>query len=267
MNVISFDKLNLSFDISPVAFYVGAKEVYWYALMIMAGFLLAVGFCAWSGKKRGINPEHIIDIAIYGLISGIICGRIYYVIFDFEAYRHNFMDVFKIWEGGLAIYGAIIGAIISTFIYCKIKKLCVYEMFDITSPGLLIGQAVGRYGNFFNMEVFGKTTDSLFGMSINGAEPVHPLFFYESMWNILGLIIILIFRDKKKAHGQVFYFYILWYSLGRIVLEGLRNPEYILMVPGTSIAISQLVAGVFIVLALVMLLKNRKSQTNEDRNA
>ena len=267
MNVISFPKLNISLNISPVAFHIGTKEIYWYALIILAGFLLAVAFCTWSAKKRSINPDHIFDIALYGLVVGIICARIYYVIFDFGSYKDNLLDIFKIWEGGLAIYGGIIGGVLTAYVYCRIKKLNIYEIFDICAPGLLIGQAVGRYGNFFNMEVFGGSTSSVFGMSINGADPVHPLFLYESVWNILGLIIILALRDKKKSHGRVFYGYILWYSLGRLVLEGMRLREYILYVPGTNLAVSQVVAAVLIVVSAFMLIKtNRKRSFDENRN-
>ena len=267
MNVISFPRLNISLDVSPVAFCIGTKEIYWYALIILAGFLLAVAFCTWSAKKRGINPDHVFDIALYGLVVGIICARIYYVIFDFDSYKDNLLNIFKIWEGGLAIYGGIIGGVVTAYVYCRLKKLNIYEMFDIASPGLLIGQAVGRYGNFFNMEVYGRNTSSLLGMSINGAAPVHPLFFYESAWNVVGLIIIIALRDKKKAHGQVFYGYILWYSLGRLVLEGMRLPEYILYIPGTNIAASQAVAAVLIALSAFMLIKtNRKRNVDENRN-
>ena len=253
MNVISFPKLGFVFNVNQVAFNIGSKPVYWYAIAILTGFMLGMLFCMRSAKKRNVNPECIFDVALYGLVIGIICARIYYVIFDFESYKDNILDVFKIWEGGLAIYGGIIGAVLTAYVYCRIKKLNVFEIFDLCAPGLLIGQAIGRYGNFFNVEVYGRETDFFLGMSINGASPVHPLFFYESMWNIIGLILVVIFRDKKKAHGQVFFGYLLWYSCGRIVLEGMRQSEYILYAVKDVIGISQIVAGVLIVVSATAL--------------
>ena len=261
-DVISFPKPGFVFNVNPVAFSIGGKEIYWYALIILTGFLLATGFCMLRAKKQGVNPDHIFDIALYGLIIGIICARIYYVLFDIESFKDNPFDIFKIWEGGLAIYGGIIGGVLTAYIYCRIKKLNILKIFDIACQGLLIGQAIGRYGNFFNTEVYGRETDFFLGMSINGASPVHPLFFYESCWNILGLLLILLFGNKKKADGQIFCFYCFWYSLGRIFLEGMRQPEYILYAFG-NVGISQIVAGIFIIASVVLFLRLKKSDIKE----
>lgn len=264
MNEISFPKLGLTFNVDPVAFHIGSKEIYWYAIIILTGFILGVAFCMMSAKKRGINPDNVFDMGFYGLIVGIVCARIYYVLFDLESFE-SFWDVFKIWEGGLAIYGGIIGGVLTALVYSKVKKLNIYEMFDIACPGLLIGQAVGRYGNFFNMEVYGRETDLFTGMAINGGAPVHPLFFYESVWNIIGLVLVIIFRDRKKAHGQVFYGYLLWYSVGRIMLEGMRQSEYILYAVKDVVGISQIVAGILIVLSTAMLIYlGRKSKSDNE---
>ena len=265
MNTISFEKLGISLNVNPVAFSVGGKDIYWYAIIILTGFLLGMFFCMYSAKKRNINPEHVYDIALYGLIVGVICARIYYVIFDFKSFKDNLLDIFKIWEGGIAIYGGIIGAILTAYVYSRIKKLNVYEMFDICSPGLLIGQAIGRYGNFFNAEVYGHETDFFLGMSINGGAPVHPLFLYESMWNVLGLIIILCLRDKKKAHGQVFYGYLLWYGAGRLILEGMRQSEYILYAIDGVVGISQIVSALIIIFSSFMIIKLGKRKADENR--
>ena len=174
-------------------------------------------------------------------------------------------DMFKVWNGGLAIYGGIIGAIISTVIYCKVKKLNIAKVFDVCAPGLFIGQAIGRFGNFVNVEVYGGETNSLFGMSINGATPVHPLFLYESIWNVIGLVILLLIRDKKKNDGQVFCFYIFWYSFGRLFLEGMRNPNYILYVIPNVLGISQLVAILFMIAAVsaFVVLQVKAKKDNE----
>ena len=218
MNNIAFPKLGISLNISPVAFSIGSKPIYWYALIILSGFLLGLFFVYKTCEKRGVKKDNVWDIALFGLIFGIIGARIYYVLFALDEFD-SIADMFKVWNGGLAIYGGIIGAIISTVIYCKVKKLNIAKVFDVCAPGLFIGQAIGRFGNFVNVEVYGGETNSLFGMSINGATPVHPLFLYESIWNFIGLVILLLIRDKKKNDGQVFCFYIFWYSFGRLFLK------------------------------------------------
>ncbi len=265
-NTISFPKLGLEFNIDRVAFHIFSKPVYWYALIILTGFALALIFVSLTCKKRGVNPDNVFDIAFYGLISGIICARIYYVVFDPDCLDGNILNIIRIWEGGLAIYGGIIGAIISTIIYCKAKKLSILKTFDVCCPGLLIGQAIGRFGNFVNAEVYGGETDSFIGMSINGNPPVHPLFLYESLWNIAGLIIILIFRDKKKTDGQVFFFYTLWYGIGRLILEGMRQSEYILYMIDGVLGISQFVSALCIIISIAALIyiSKRPKSNNED---
>ena len=261
MNIISFPKIGLTLNINPVAFSIGTKPIYWYALIILTGFLLGLLFVYKTCEKRGIKKDYIWDIALIGLVFGIIGARIYYVLFALDEFD-SFVDMFKIWNGGLAIYGGIIGAAISTFIYCKIRKISVPKVFDVCAPGLLIGQAIGRFGNFVNAEVFGRETNSLLGMSINGNTPVHPLFLYESLWNIIGFIIILLFRDKKKRDGQVFCFYILWYSLGRLFLEGMRNPKYILYAIPNVLGISQLVALILIIASASVLIYMQLKKDN-----
>ena len=253
-NTIGFPGLGLEFTVNRVAFTIFSKPVYWYALIILSGFLLAVLFVYKTCKKRGVDPENIFDIAFYGLILGIICARIYYCIFDPDCLRGNILNVFKIWEGGIAIYGGIIGAVISTLIYCRKKKLSVLNTFDACAPGLLIGQAIGRWGNFVNAEVYGGVAENIFRMTINSSTPVHPLFLYESLWNTLGFILIVLFRDRKKVDGQVFFFYCLWYGIGRFFLEGMRQSEYILYLIDGKLGISQLVAAMFVVFSVVALI-------------
>ncbi len=263
-NTIGFPGLGLQFEINRVAFNIFGRPIYWYALIILTGFLLAVLFVCRTSKKRGVDPENVFDIAFYGLIFGIICARIYYVIFDPDCLDGNILNIVKIWEGGIAIYGGIIGAVISTVIYCRIKKLPVLKTIDVCAPGLLIGQAIGRWGNFVNAEVFGGEAQNFLRMTINSDNPVHPLFLYESLWNIFGLILILIFRDKKKADGQVFFSYTLWYGVGRLFLEGMRQSEYILYLIDGILGISQVVAGLFIIISVIALiyLGNKKNTDN-----
>lgn len=258
-NSIVFEKLGISLELSPIAFSIGSKGIYWYALIILTGFIMGIISVSIGCEKRGLTKDNVIDIALYGIISGIVCARIYYVLFALDEFRSDPLSVFKIWEGGIAIYGGIIGAVISTAIYCRAKKLNLFNTLDVCCVGLLLGQAIGRWGNFVNCEVFGKPTDFILGMSINGGEPVHPLFLYESLLNLLGVILLLIFRDKKTRNGQVFLGYLLWYSTCRIILEGMRTPEYILYLIPDVLAISQVVAGILIILSIVGFIYTSKS--------
>lgn len=249
-NNISFPGLGIDFNISPIAFSIGNKSIYWYAIIILIGFALGIVIASIGSEKRGLKKDNILDIALYGLVCGIIGARIYYVLFSFDEFRGDFLSVFRIWEGGLAIYGGIIGAVISTLIYCKSKKLDVLNTFDVCCVGLLLGQSVGRWGNFVNCEVYGRATDSLLGMSINGGSPVHPLFLYESLLSLAGVILLCILRDRKTANGQVFFGYVFWYSVCRLILEGMRTKKYILYVIPDVLGISQLVAGILIVVSV-----------------
>lgn len=260
-NTIAFPGLGLEFNINRVAFHIFNISVYYYALLILSGFLLGLLFVSLTCKKRGVEPDNIFDVAFWGLIFGIIGARIYYCIFDADILKSNFLNIFKLWEGGLAIYGGIIGALISTAVYCKKHFLPILKVFDVACPGLFIGQIVGRWGNFVNAEVYGRETDNFLRMTINGGNGVHPLFLYESLWNLLGFIILVLFRDKKKTDGQVFFFYTLWYGTGRLILEGMRQPEYILWLINSKLGISQLVAALCIigsVAANIYLIKKSK---------
>lgn len=260
---IAFPKLGLDFEISRIAFSVFGKPIYWYAIIIVTGFLLAAAFVARGAKKRGLDPENIWDIALYGLIFGLVGARIYYVLFDLDTIKDSIWNFFKIWEGGIAIYGAIIAAVITCYVYCKRHKLPVLKIFDFCCQGLFIGQAIGRWGNFVNAEVYGGETTLPWGMTIDGGSAVHPLFLYESIWNVIGFLIVLLVRDRVKTDGKIFSFYILWYSFGRLFLEGMRQSEYILYLAG-NVGISQVVAGIGILAGLsgLVFLKN-KSQSVE----
>lgn len=241
-NHVSFPHLGIDLNINPVAFHIGSKPIYWYALIILFGFLCGLALASYKSEKRGLKSEYVWDIAILGIVVGIVCARIYYVLFALDEFKDNFLDVFKVWEGGLAIYGGIIGAVISTALYCRWRKINILNTLDVCCVGLLLGQAIGRWGNFMNCEVYGLPTDFFLGMSISGAEPVHPLFLYESVWSLIGVVLILIFRDKKKRNGQVFLGYLIWYSTGRFFLEGMRNTHYILYIIPDVLPVSQFVA-------------------------
>ena len=262
---IAFPGLGLSFEINRVAFTIFGKEIYWYALILLSGFLLGLLFVYNTCEKRGVSKDTVFDISFWGLIFGLICARLYYVVFDWESLDGNIWNIFKIWNGGIAIYGSLIGAIGTALVYSLRHKLKPFKVFDVFVPGLLIGQIVGRWGNFVNAEVYGGITTLPWRMTINGAAGVHPLFLYESLWNLPGLILVLIFRDKKRADGQVFFFYCLWYGVGRLFLEGMRQPQYILWVIPNILGISQLVAFIAIIVSIVMLvLLGRKSEKTDE---
>lgn len=239
MNTISFPRLGISFDINPVAvklpFFGG---IHWYGILIALGIVLALMYCSRVAKREGESPDTITDILIYALPVSVIFARTYYVVFSWESYRNNFADVFKIWEGGIAIYGAVIGAVLTAWIYCRVKKLPVLKLFDICCMGLMIGQITGRWGNFVNAEAFGGQCSYIWGMSINGAAPVHPAFLYESLWNLTGFIILSRLHKKRPFFGYTFFNYLSWYGTGRFFIEGLRTDS--LYIGGMRV--SQLVA-------------------------
>lgn len=256
---ISFPGLGLSFNPSRVAFSIGGKSFYWYGVIIAVGFLLAVVYAARRCKQFGITQDQLIDMLICAVPSAIVCARAYYCLFQWELYRDDPIRVLYIWEGGLAIYGGIIGAVLAVLIYTKVKKIRTAAMLDIGGLGLLIGQSIGRWGNFINREAFGSATDSFFRMGLTDVSGkviyVHPTFLYESIWNALGLLILHFFSKKRKYDGQVFVAYLGWYGLGRMFIEGLRTDSLYFF--GTNLRISQLVAGLCVIFAVVFLFYNK----------
>ena len=255
---ISFPGLGLSFNPSRVAFSIGSKPIYWYGIIIAVGFLLAVLYAMRRCKQFGLTQDNIIDMLICAVPSAIVCARAYYCIFEWELYKDDPIRVLFIWEGGLAIYGGIIGAVLAVLVYTKVAKVKTSAMLDIGGLGLLIGQSIGRWGNFINREAFGTMTGSFLRMGLtdaNGATIyVHPTFLYESLWNALGLLILHFVSKRRKYDGQVFVMYVGWYGLGRVFIEGLRTDSLYLM--GTNLRVSQLVAGICVVFAVVFLFVN-----------
>lgn len=266
---VTFPKLGWEFTIDNVAFTVFGKDIYWYAVIIAMGFLLALTYVFFNIKKFDVEIDPLIDVAIVGLLAAILGCRTYYVIFNFnsvfvpgETYEiwgsqilGNIVKFLAVWEGGLAIYGGIIAAFAVGFFMCKRKKMNVFSTFDLASIGFLIGQGVGRWGNFMNQEAFGTPTDSVFGMaSINtGSVPVHPCFLYESIWCLTGVLILhFINKHFKKFDGQIFLLYLIWYGMGRFWIEGLRT-DSLWLIPDV-IRVSQLVAGLCVLAGTGLLL-------------
>lgn len=252
---ISFPSLGLHFNPDRVAFYIGEKGIYWYGIIIALGFLLAVFYSCRRANQFGLTQDNIIDMLLWAVPLAVIGARAYYCIFSWELYRDNPIRVLYIWEGGLAIYGGVIGAVIGVLISTKMKKIKTTAMMDIGGLGLLIGQSIGRWGNFINREAFGEATDSFLRMGLTdisgNVSYYHPTFLYESLWNALGLLLLHFYSRKRKYDGQIFTMYVGWYGLGRVFIEGLRTDS--LYVLGTNLRVSQLVAGLCVVVSAVLL--------------
>lgn len=227
MSVVEFPKLGLSFDLDKVAFTIGGLDIAWYAVLISSGFLLAVIYALFNLKRFGLEENRVIDVIIGGMIGGIIGARLYYVVFSWDLYKDNIMEIFNTRNGGLAIYGGIIGAVLVGSIVCKFRKVKLLPMFDVAVLGFLIGQGIGRWGNFVNVEAYGAETNSIFGMISSGevtiSSPVHPCFLYESVWCILGFIVLHLYSKHRKFDGELSLFYLMWYGFERAIVEGLRQ--------------------------------------------
>lgn len=235
MNPITFPGLGLTFQIDRVAFTLFGHNIYWYGIIIACGFLLAVAFCSWQARHYGIRQDDMIDMLFFAVPLCIIGARLYYIIFYFSLFQKevdgklvpDFGQMIAIWDGGLAIYGAVIMAVLVALVFCKVKKIKFGAMADLGCFGLLIGQAVGRWGNFVNQEAFGGPTDLPWrmGLTVGGTYmEVHPTFLYESLWNVVGFFLLwYVARHWRKFDGQIFLGYVLWYGFGRGIIEGLRT--------------------------------------------
>ena len=259
--IISFPALGLELN-PPAGFELFGRTIYLYGIMAALGFLLGMVYCTRRAPKFGLKDDHIYDVILWALPMAIIGARAYYVIFNFDLYRGRpFMDMIAIWEGGLAIYGGIIAAVITLLIVCKVKKLPAGAVLDVGVFGLMIGQICGRWGNFFNREAFGAETELFTRMGLTtpkGTIYVHPTFLYESLWNLLGIILLHIYvsKGKRRYDGEVFNLYVIWYGIGRAMIEGLRADS--LYIGSTGIRVSQLLAAVSAVIALCVLVYMRK---------
>ena len=268
-NHIAFPGLGLEFTLSRVAFEIFGRPIYWYAIIIASGFLLAVFYGLHRSHEFKLSEDNITGMLTVAVPFAIVSARIYYVIFEFDKYRDNLISILYIWEGGIAIYGAIIGSIIGAYIYCRYKKMSIVRFLDIGALGLMIGQAIGRWGNFVNAEAFGGETSLPWRMQIGYGACVHPTFLYESLWNATGFVILHFYSKHRRFDGEVFWLYVLWYGLGRAIIEGLRADSLYFF--GTGIRTSQALALVTAVIAVVVLVYNYKKiksevKTNECSN-
>lgn len=262
-------------------------SIAFYGIIIGIGMLLGITLAARDAEKRGIGEDTIYDFALLGIVFGVIGARLYYVFFRWDNYRGNLLEILNLRAGGLAIYGGVIGGILSLMVYCKRKKQNFLNLADSLILGVLVGQILGRWGNFFNAEAFGRYTDSLFAMQlrrdivnpimidsallqhlvrVNGVDyiQVHPTFLYESVWNLCLLLFLLWYRPKKRFTGEIFFLYLGGYGLGRVWIEGLRTDS--LLLPGTGIAVSQALAGVCVLVALLCILAGRRLAARGRKN-
>ena len=266
---VQFPGVGWEFDISNVAFTIGSSSVYWYGLIITAGLLLALLYAWRSAPRYNVNASKLFNCVLVGLVTGIIGARLYYVAFAWEDYASDPISILYIHEGGLAIYGGIIGALLGGFVMAKIQRLKFMPILDITMVGFLIGQGIGRWGNFMNQEAFGAPTDLPWRMLsentvVNGqVTAVHPCFLYESLWCLLGVAVLHFFgKYRQRYAGQIFYLYLVWYGFERMIVEGLRTDSLYLPVQlfGMDIRVSQVLSAFIMVIGLIMLLINIKRE-------
>lgn len=272
-------------ELNNVAFTVFGLNVYWYGVIIGLGIIISLALAVKEAKRTGQNPDNYMDFTMIAIVICVICARLYYVIFSWDYYSQHLNEIFATRNGGLAIYGGIIGGIATAIVYTKVKKLNFWLFADTTAPSLLLGQIIGRWGNFFNREAFGGYTDGLFAMrymkeqvsnipqsvldniiNVNGVQyiQVQPTFLYESLWNLGVFVILMILKRRKKFDGEIFGFYLLGYGLGRVWIEGLRTDQLIL--GNTGIPVSQLLSAIIIIISIVILYIRYKKIGNLYKN-
>ena len=265
MTKVSFPGLGIGeIEIDPVAISIGDIEIRWYGLIICLGMLLAVAYVIFRGRQKSITMDDVIDIALVIIPCGIVGARLYYVIMEFDRYLYTdggfwknlgqtLLNIVSVWEGGLAIYGGIIAGGIALVCVAKKKKLNVFQILDMVAPAVMIGQILGRWGNFFNGEAHGGETEIFCRMGLweNGEQIfVHPTFLYESLWNLVGFVIANLLYRKKKFEGEIFFFYIAWYGFGRMIIEQLRTDSLMVGV----FRISQVVGFVCFIVGTVCII-------------
>lgn len=279
-SVVYFTGIERGFSVPSVLaefkFFGMDMQIKWYGALIALGFVLGLLAAVRLAKKEGMNIDNLLDCVIYGTIFAIIGARLYFVAFNWDYYSKNLSEIPKTYEGGMAIYGGLIGGILAAYIVCKIKKTSILKTLDVTAVGFLIGQGIGRWGNFTNQEAFGtnttrpwgmtsqKVSDYIFynqaqfeanGFSVDPNIPVHPTFLYESIWCIIGAVLLYIMCSKyKKFDGQIILSYGVWYGIERMIVEGLRTDS--LYIASTSIRVSQVLSGILAIVCLAFLIYN-----------
>lgn len=285
---INFPNLGIYLDHVGKNISIFGFSIAYYGIVIVTGMMIAIWITQREAKRTGQNPEQYLDLAMIGIAAGILGARIYYVIFAWDYYKDDLLSIFNIRQGGLAIYGGIIGACIAVVIYSRKKKQNFSLLMDTASMSIVFGQIMGRWGNFFNREAFGDYTNNLFAMqlpvsavraneitqkmwdhvvTVNGVEyiQVHPTFLYESLWNVGVLLFLFWFRKRKKFNGEVFLMYLIGYGLGRIWIEGLRTDQ--LLLPVVGLPVSQLLSGCLVVGCTILVVWKRKKLSSGGETA
>lgn len=238
----------------PIAFTIFGIDVRWYGVLISLGVIIGTVLALREAKRKGVNEDTIIDLLLFAIPVAIIGARLYYVIFSWDSYKNNLLEAINIRGGGLAIHGAIIGGAIVALIFSKIKNISFWKIGDIVAPSLILGQAIGRWGNYANQEAYGGPTDLPWAIVVDGVK-VHPTFLYESLCNLLIFIFLMWYsRNKVKKDGEVFLLYIILYSIGRFVIEGLRTDSLML----GPIRVAQLISLLSILVGMIIFYKRRK---------
>lgn len=272
--ILSFPGLGLQFEINRIAFSIGSRPIYWYGIIIALAFLAAASYALTRAKVFGLDNDRVMDVILGAVILGIVGARLYYVVFRWDTYMENPLSIFDLRAGGIAIYGGIIGGVIAAMIVCKWRQVKLLPMLDLAAGSLLLGQAIGRWGNFINIEVFGGNTSAPWGMtspsiswylkqnigdlqrigmSVDPSLPVHPTFFYESAWCLLGFIFMLWYTSRRRFDGELGLIYLGWYGLGRFFIEGLRTDSLLL---GTM-RVSQILALLCVIASVIALVSVR----------
>lgn len=285
---IAFPHLGIYISSLPKGITIGTFTIAYYGIIIACGMVAGLLLARFQARRTGQDPELYMDFVIYGIIFSLIGARLYYVVFSWDSYKDNLWQIFNIRGGGLAIYGGVIAAVITVAVYCRIKKYSFLLFADTASAGLILGQAIGRFGNFMNREAFGEYTDSLFAMRLKTSQvsassitaamrehavtdggveyiQVHPTFLYESIWNLAVLAVMLAFTGRKKNDGEIFLLYLIGYGAGRVWIEGLRTDQ--LQIGSTGIAVSQVLSGILVIGGIavfaVLRIKNRREKSTE----
>ena len=286
---INFPHLGIYLEHVGKNISIGGFTIAYYGIVIGIGIIGGVLLAQWQAKRTGQDPEMYLDLAMIAVVLSIIGARVYYVVFAWDMYKDDLLSIFNIRNGGLAIYGGVLTAIATVFVFSRVRKQSFGLLTDTAGLGLVLGQVVGRWGNFFNREAFGGYTNNLLAMqlpvsavrrsdisadlaahimNVGGIDyiQVHPTFLYESLWNLCVLLFLIWYSPKKKFHGEVFCLYLLLYGIGRFWIEGLRTDQLIFF--GTGLAVSQMLALVMVVVSLCIIAMGRKRQkTKQTENS
>ncbi|KSU87916.1 prolipoprotein diacylglyceryl transferase [Priestia flexa] len=245
----------------------GPLTIYWYGVIIGAGVLLALYIATKESTKRGLPKDTFIDLVLFAVPIAIICARIYYVAFEWDYYSQHLNEIPQIWNGGIAIHGGLIGAILTGIVFSRVKKISFWKLADIAAPSIILGQAIGRWGNFMNQEAHGGEVSRAFleglhlpefiinQMYINGTY-YHPTFLYESLWNLAGFALLIALRRVNLRRGELFLTYVIWYSIGRYFIEGMRTDSLMLT---DTLRIAQVISLVLIAVAVIIIAIRRKT--------